>query len=83
MVKSRFNELDKIMFVGWVDKSLDQSLTNKIVKLVLEGEKYDLSTLKLWKTKHHQQRFMHQGIQMVVNKVNIIIHQMTKLTTII
>jgi hypothetical protein len=41
MVKSRFNELDKIMFVGWVDKSLDQSLTNKIVKLVLEGEKFN------------------------------------------
>jgi len=51
--------------------------------LVLKGEEYDLSTLKLWKTKHNQQGFMHQGIQMVINEVDIITHQMTKLTTII
>ncbi len=32
MVRSRFNELNKITFVGWVDKTLDQSLIKQNIK---------------------------------------------------
>jgi hypothetical protein len=33
MVKSKFNELDKIIFVRWVGRSLDQSLIKQTIKV--------------------------------------------------
>lgn len=39
MTKSRFNEVDKITFVGWVDKALDQSLTKQNIKVGFKGIK--------------------------------------------
>jgi hypothetical protein len=33
MAKSKFNELDKIIFVRWVDRSLDQSLIKQTIKV--------------------------------------------------
>jgi hypothetical protein len=33
MARSKFNELDKITLVGWVNKTLDQSLTKQNIKV--------------------------------------------------
>jgi hypothetical protein len=33
MVKSKFNELDKIIFVRWVGRSLNQSLIKQTIKV--------------------------------------------------
>lgn len=33
MAQSKFNELDKIIFVRWVDRSLDQSLIKQTIKV--------------------------------------------------
>jgi hypothetical protein len=33
MAKSKFNELDKNIFVRWADRSLDQSLIKKTIKV--------------------------------------------------
>lgn len=33
MAKSKFNELDKIIFVRWVDRSLNQSLIKQTIKV--------------------------------------------------
>jgi hypothetical protein len=33
MVRNKLNELDKITFVIWVDKALDQSLTKQNIKV--------------------------------------------------
>jgi hypothetical protein len=33
MVKSKSNELDKIIFVRWVDRSLDQSLIKQTIEV--------------------------------------------------
>jgi hypothetical protein len=37
MVISKFNELNKITFVGWLDKALDQSLIKQNIKVVFKG----------------------------------------------
>jgi hypothetical protein len=36
MVRSKFNEHDKITFVGWVDKALDQSLIKHNIKAMFK-----------------------------------------------
>ncbi len=33
MVRSQFNEHDKITLIGWVDKALNQSLTKQNIKV--------------------------------------------------
>jgi hypothetical protein len=52
MVKSRFNELKKITFVGWVDKALDQSLMKQNIKVGFKGIGiWLLRTRKITRTK--------------------------------
>ncbi len=37
MVRSKFNEHDKITLTGWVDKALNQSLTKQNIKVRFKG----------------------------------------------
>jgi hypothetical protein len=44
MAKRKFNELDKIIFVRWVDRSLDQSLIKQTIKV-------GFRVIKIWPFK--------------------------------
>ncbi len=52
MAKSRFNEHDKITFIGWMDKVLDQSITKQNNKAGFKGIGiWLLNTQKITRTK--------------------------------
>ncbi len=57
------NELNKVIFIGWVDKTLKETLTKQNIKLSFRTTRiHDLLTFKLWITRQLQ-RFMHEQIK--------------------
>jgi len=51
MARCKFSEHEKITFVGWVDKALDQSLTKQNIKVGFKKTRIWPFNPKLWKTK--------------------------------